>query len=56
MLSRCRDSRPGRAATLKQLFTTRADFAVDSAAVPVTPQGGHGNVIHELIFVPVFLH
>lgn len=51
----CRDVVKARVAGTKT-FTTSADFAVDSAQVPVTRSGGHGNVIGRLIFGPDFLH
>lgn len=47
MMSRCRDSRAIRNGHAQQVFTTRADLAVDSAQVPVTSDDGHGNVIKE---------
>jgi hypothetical protein len=47
MMSRCRDSRAIRNGRAQQMFTTRADFAVDAAQVPVTSDDGHGNVIKE---------
>jgi hypothetical protein len=37
------------------MFTTRADFVVDSAQVRVTSGAGHGNVIGKLIFARDFL-
>jgi hypothetical protein len=56
MMSRCRESRAGRSGLAQPAFTTRTDFVVDVAQVPVIPGRGHGNVIEELIFEPDFLH
>ncbi|GKQ55486.1 hypothetical protein BRSPCE3_63410 [Bradyrhizobium sp. Ce-3] len=47
MVSRCREGGAGRNDRAQQVFTTRADFAVDSAPAPVTSEGSHGNVIKE---------
>jgi len=56
MMSRCREARGSRTTLAQPAFTTRTDFAVDVAQVPVIPGRGHGNVIEELIFGPDFLH